>query len=117
MVSEQQGWGWPATNPPSCLWQSMYQSYGSPSQYGMAGSYGSATPQQPSGPQHQGTLNQVTPQPSSMSCSSWGCSFLSGLAMGTPVLFKLTTSPFFPSCQASPALRLGRAEVLKPGWV
>lgn len=37
---------------------SMYQSYGSPSQYGMASSYGSATAQQPSAPQHQGTLNQ-----------------------------------------------------------
>lgn len=37
---------------------SMYQSYSSPSQYGMASSYGSATAQQPSAPQHQGTLNQ-----------------------------------------------------------
>ncbi|KAL1765199.1 leukocyte receptor cluster member 8 isoform X3 [Sigmodon hispidus] len=37
---------------------SMYQGYGSPSQYGMASSYGSATAQQPSAPQHQGTLNQ-----------------------------------------------------------
>lgn len=45
---------------PPCLPQNVYQSYGSPSQYGMGGSYGSATPQQPSAPQHQGSMNQVT---------------------------------------------------------
>jgi hypothetical protein len=49
----------PLTLAPPVPWQSMYQSYGSPSQYGMASSYGSATAQQPSAPQHQGTLNQV----------------------------------------------------------
>lgn len=53
----------------------MYQSYGSPSQYGMAGSYGSATPQQPSAPQHQGPLNQVTSQLISMHVAARGAVF------------------------------------------
>ena len=48
----------PAADPfLPCSWQSVYQSYGSPSQYGMASSYGSAAPQ------HQGPLNQVMPMP------------------------------------------------------
>lgn len=76
----------------------MYQSYGSPSQYGMAGSYGSATPQQPSAPQHQGTLSQVTPSLSPRMLRP-GVQFVSGLAAGVPALrcYPPTPPPFSPA--------------------
>lgn len=43
-----------------CSLQNVYPGYNSPSQYGVAGSYSSSTPQQPPAPgQHQGNMNQV----------------------------------------------------------